>query len=291
MITVYQIFVISRKVSHKFKQILTTKSHNQSLSIMKIILRYFGRFLLFSVFIAQAAVFAHYASYYLENNLYYLIVLLVVPAMMICGHVMYFRTKQLNWQWLVWLVYVIFLLIPMACLLLRSEFTERLDKRNFFGPNVLKIAMCGAPAIALLLLTTAKDSQCYEGSVAQLCGSIALDLFDELELLEMLLNKDEGLHLSTSLQTSIIAFVCVSFFLTALEMGENEFDSHEMKRPGTAFYVFRLSFQLLFVNVPLLVIRLFVWFNYEHDASIFTAKNAIIIVTSLMEIIRITLHS
>lgn len=258
---------------------------------MKLILRYFGRFLLFSVFFAQAAVFAHYASFYLENNLCYLIILLVVPAVVMCGHVMYFRTKQLNWQWLVWLVYVLFLLIPMVCLLLRSEFTDKLDKDNFFGPNVLKITMCGGPAIALLLLTTAKDSQCYEGSVAQLCGSIALDLFDELELLEMLLHSEEAFHLSPGIERSIIAFVCISFFLTALEMGENEFDSHEMKRPGNAFYVFRLSFQLLFVNFPLLLIRLIVWFKYKHDASIFTAKNAIIIVTSLMEIIRVALHA
>ena len=147
--------------------------------------------------------------------------------------------------------------------------------------------MCGAPAIALFLLTTAKDSQRYEGSVAQLCGSIALDSFDELELLEMLLHQDGSPHLSSHVENSIIAFVCISFFVTALEMGENEFDGDEMKLRYDWLYVCRLVLQLLFVNFPLLVIRLVVWVKYKHDASVFIAKNGIIIVTSVMEIIRV----
>ncbi|KAK3732471.1 hypothetical protein QZH41_003774 [Actinostola sp. cb2023] len=77
------------------------------------------------------------------------------------------------------------------------------------------------------------------------------------------------------------------FFVTALEMGENRFDGDEMKPRSDELYVFRLVLQLLFVNIPLLVIRLVVWVNYKRDASIFIAKNGIIIVTSVMEIIRV----
>ncbi|KAK3736414.1 hypothetical protein QZH41_004029 [Actinostola sp. cb2023] len=79
----------------------------------------------------------------------------------------------------------------------------------------------------------------------------------------------------------------ICFFVTALEMGENEFDGDEMKLRYDWLYVLRLVLQLLFVNIPLLVIRLVVWVKYKRDASIFIAKNGIIIVTSVMEIIRV----
>ncbi|XP_020907774.1 uncharacterized protein LOC110245819 [Exaiptasia diaphana] len=253
-------------------------------------LRNFGRFLLLGILVAQAALFSHYASFYLKNNNLYALVLLVIPTICMYAYVLKEKNTQLNWQWLVWLVYVISVLVPMLCLLFRIDFIKKLDKNDFFGPNFLKITICGAPAIAVFLLTTAKDSQQYDGAVAQLCGSIALDSFDELELLEMLLHQEIASHFSSGIEASIIAFVCISFFLTAMEMGENKLDGGQMELRSNRLYLLRLVFQMLLVNIPLLTIRLVVWTKYGHDASIFIAKNAIIIATSLMEVIRVIIE-
>ncbi|KXJ25277.1 uncharacterized protein LOC110245818 [Exaiptasia diaphana] len=264
------------------------------------VVRWIGRFLLFSILVAQAAIFSHYASFYLKNDNLYALVLLILPVIGIYIFLMAENTKQLNWQWLIWLVYVIFVLVPMVILLFRIDFTKKLDKNDFFGPNFLKITICGAPAIAVFLLTTAKDSQKYEGAVAQLCGSIALDSFDELELLEMLLHQEIASHFTSGIEVSIIFFVCISFFLTAYEMAENKFivddvddaDEHgKVELRGQSVYILRLIFQMMFVNIPLLTIRLYVWRKYGHDASIFIAKNAIIIVTSSMEVIRVIIEN
>lgn len=258
----------------------------------KLVLRWFGRLLLLGVLAAQTAIYSHYASLYFNDNYFYLLNILVLPVIICWISIAIGTKKQLNCQWCVWLTYTIFVLAPMVILLFRVAFTAKIDKGSFFGPNFLKITMCGAPAIALLLLTTAKDSQKYEGSVVQLCGSIALDSFDELELLEMLLHPEIASHLSGVIERCIIAFVCISFFLTAMEMAENKFDGRNVKpRSYGLVYFWRLVLQLFLVNTPLLVIRLVVWRKYKHDASIFIAKNAIIIVTSSMEIIRLIIGS
>ena len=85
-----------------------------------------------------------------------------------------------------------------------------------------------------------------------------------------------------------MAFVCISFFLTTLEMAENRFDGNDsMELRSYGCYLIRLVSQIVLVNVPLLVIRLVVRFDYNIDASVFTVKNVIIIVTSILEIIRV----
>ena len=106
----------------------------------------------------------------------------------------------------------------------------------------------------------------------------------------MLLHQDASFHLSfvpCMWKIALLHLFGLSFFVTALEMEENRFDGYEMKLRHDGLYVFRLVLQLLFVNIPLLVIRLVVWVNYKRDASIFIAKNGIIIVTSVPEIIRV----
>jgi len=90
-------------------------------SCVKLVFRWFGRFLLFGVLVAQMAVFSHYASLYFPNKDLYALVLLVVPVLGIWIFLSMEHTKQLNWQWLVWLVYTIFVLAPMVILLFRRS--------------------------------------------------------------------------------------------------------------------------------------------------------------------------
>ncbi|XP_031558893.1 uncharacterized protein LOC116295261 [Actinia tenebrosa] len=252
-----------------------------------------GRFVFFVALITQAVMFAQYPSIYFENSLYNCLILLVLPtllawfAVLTCCH----GNEQLQNMWFVWGVYVLTLLIPMVGIIY-GRLRESLDSNQFFGPNILLMTTCGSPAIALLLLTTAKGTATHEENIelfTQLCGNVVLDLFDYIEILDILLSQNENFHLSSALQVCIVVFVCISLVLSTLEMAEMKCETASyvneiVIRKKT--YLLRLILQMFLVNIALLVIRLIVWFKYKHNASIFIAKNVIIIMMSIIGLVR-----
>jgi hypothetical protein len=119
-----------------------------------------GRFMLFASLITQATMFSRYPSIYCKNELFNLMILLAVPTLIAWG---LFAENCKNDNTLVkrllvvWGLYVSTLLIPMIGLIF-GGLREKLDRNQFFGPNILKMTMCGSPVIALLLITTASTT-------------------------------------------------------------------------------------------------------------------------------------
>lgn len=245
-----------------------------------------------SVFI-QAVLFVQYLSIYLEKPWLNVLMFLALPTIIAALAVICKKSEhEVKWLWLVWWFYVVFLLAPMVALIF-GGLRNKLDTNVFFGPNNLKMILCGSPVIALVLLTTAKDLRENTDLVVKLCGSIALDLFDDIEVLAMLLPQKEPsslVHLPRGLEVSIIVCVCSSLLLSSLEIAETKikYDSEDQlkyKRRKT-LYRCRLILQMLTVNFALLIIRLAIWLKYKHDASIFITKNFILIVIAIINIAR-----
>lgn len=73
--------------------------------------------------------------------------------------------------------------------------------------------------------------------------------------------------------------------LSTLEMAEKKYDRDCGCKNKKKVYFLRLVLQMFMVNIALLVIRLVVWLKYEHNASIFIAKNVIVVVMSIINMI------
>ena len=244
----------------------------------------------FAALITQAAFFAQYPRIYLENGSYNFLILLAVPTLLAWFVVLKYSDEddQLHHLWIVWGVYVVFLLIPMVAIIY-GGLRESLNSKHFFGPNILMVTTCGSPAIALILLTTAQDvaeddDEDSIGLFTQLCGNIVLDLFDDIEILDILLFKMRTSHLRyNSVLSFLFASVCCCPLWTWLK---KKYDDGRVKN-RKRIYALRLFLQMFLSNVPLLIIRLVVWLMYNHNASIFIAKNLIIIVISIINMIRL----
>lgn len=248
-----------------------------------------GRSLYSISVIVQAFLFAQYPSIYCKNKDLNALGLLALPTLIAAIVVIRRKSeREVKWLWLVWLLYVVFLLTPMVGFIF-GELRNKLDTNEFFGPNILRIIICGSPVIALLLFVSAKDARKNGDLVVQLCGGIALDLFDDIEVLEVLLpNKESSLaHLPKGLEISIIVCVCSSLLLSPLEIAENKLIDYGQYKPRKKLYLCRLILQMLLVNFALLIIRMVVWLKYEHDASIFITKNFIVIVIAIINIARL----
>ncbi|XP_031558921.1 uncharacterized protein LOC116295279 [Actinia tenebrosa] len=253
---------------------------------------YIGRFMLVASLVAQAVIFSMYPSIYYKKESFVSLIVLVLPTLIAYGVISYNSDDKptLNRLWIVWGFYVSTFLIPMVGLIF-GGLRENLDKNQFFGPNILKITMCGSALIALLLvstsLTTKSDDQNkekYKDLMIRLCWDIAMDLFDDIEMLEMILPQKESLSIPLALDAIIIMCVFLSFIFSIFETYEQALTVEDPSK--SYIHVCRLGIQMLLVNVVLLVIRLLLWLRYKHDASIFIAKNAMKIWISILEILK-----
>lgn len=244
-----------------------------------------GRFAFFVLVCLQSFSLASYPAKYEHNDGFYGLVLLFIPALVLWLCIMC-RDDNLQWLFAVWLFYVWIGLVPMIGTIFGGEdpIENKLDSQEFFGPNILKMTLCLSPLLLLLLLSTGTDSMSYRQLVWMLSLRIALDLFDGVEMLEVILEENQLSHkVPRQFEKVIIAFVCISFLLSPLQLIEVKLRYGRWKsRKCTS--ALRKTFQILAVNGVFLGLRLVLSFRYGKDASIFISKNGIIILLSLFEI-------
>lgn len=244
---------------------------------------HFGRFAFFVTMILQFVSFASFLAHYENQNAWYGLPLLCLPALILWFYILYDEGK-LRWLFFVWGLYIWLAFVPTVGLTF-GLVEDKLERNEFHGPNLLKKTFCLAPLLLLLLLNTAADSNEYRDLISKLSFQVTLDLFDGVEMLEVILEGNElkdGVPLG--LERTIIALVCVSFLVSPAQLVENKLqDNRQWKihRFGSAL---RITIQVLCVNTTFLALRMALWLEYERDASIFIAKNCILIILGFLEI-------
>ena len=192
-----------------------------------------------------------------------------------------------NQVWLVWGFWFLYILLYVVSVgMIFGEVFDKLESSETYGPNFLKAILCIAPALLVLVLQLV-ISPAYRRSVLSLSVIAALNLFDGIEMLEIVLmqNEREDFDLEEGVEKSIIVFACLSFVVTSLGLARNEFDNvtntvHERDNSSAV----RLGLcEILFTNIPFLVLRIYVWMDCGYEASIFIAKNILSLVIGFVE--------
>ena len=115
------------------------------------------------------------------------------------------KFDEIGWLWFVWLLYSVAFTEMVGAIFGRIVNPHKLQNESFFGPNVLKMTLCIAPAELLLLLNTATDVPAYHKALTELSFTATLDLFDGIEMLNVILENGEGpnaIAVGTSIQLS-----------------------------------------------------------------------------------------
>ena len=245
---------------------------------------YTARLLFFVLIGLQAYSLASYPAEYKHKDSFYGLVVLYIPPVSLWLYIMC-DDKKLQWLFAVWTCYIVGFVIFVGIIFGGDEpIEDNLDKAKFFGPNILKTTLCLAPLILLLLLSTGTDSIVYRDLIWQLSLRMALDLFDGVEMLDVIIEENEFSHgVPKGFEKAMLAFVCISFLLSPLQLVEIKIRSSgrwKIRRWTTGF---RTTLQIVCVNCVFLGLRVYLWRGYEKDASIFIAKNAIVICLGLFE--------
>ncbi|XP_015771399.1 PREDICTED: uncharacterized protein LOC107349727 [Acropora digitifera] len=257
---------------------------------MALVLIYLGRVAFFVLYGLQSYLLTSYPAVY-SNTAFYLLILLFIPALVLWLWILCNcnddEEETLQWSFAVWPAYVWIALIPLIGIIFggNDPIENKLDSQVFFGPNVLKMTLCLSPLLLLLLLSTGTDSMSYRELIWPLSLRIALDLFDTVEMLEVVLEENIVSHnIPRSFENAIITFACISFILSPLHLMQikltspGEWEYHEFTS------ICHKTLQILAVNCVFLCLRLALFLGYGKDASIFIAKNGIVILLSLFEI-------
>ena len=183
---------------------------------------------------------------------------------------------EIPYVFIAWLAYVSITLVPEVAVIFKRYAAELRDAK-IWHQNLLKIALCITPMLFLLLVNSHHDSRPYSERrvyIDKISAGVTLDLLDSIDILEVLFIDDIELNLPVGLENAIIAFACINFFLPTLALMELRAITKGQVNSTASKVLYSISYICL-VNVPLGVIRIILWTNYNQDVSVFIGKNLI----------------
>ena len=240
---------------------------------------------LLSMMTTQSMFLSAYLAKYEGTSNWYFMAFSFGPAVFVWVLLLIFKALYLGCLFRIWGLYIMALVVNIAMVF--GKVGDRIDKTEFLGPNVLKMVLCITPLLLLLLLNTGDldDSDDEEREiVSKLCFPMAVDLFDGIEMIDIVLEEREHeFGIPKAFSTAMIVLACLSILESPWQMVEIKLTEEGPEiRIRTALS--RNIFQIAFVNLLFLVIRAVVFFKFGKDESIFIAKNGIAIVLSILEI-------
>ena len=244
-----------------------------------------GRLAFFCLLTTQSMFLSAYLGKYEGTSNWYFMAFSFGPAVFVWVLLLIFKALYLGCLFRIWGLYIMALVVNIAMVF--GKVGDRIDKTEFLGPTVLEMVLCITPLLLLLLLNTGDldDSDDEEREiVSKLCFPMAVDLFDGIEMIDIVLEEREHeFGIPKAFSTAMIVLACLSILASPWQMEEIKLTEEGPEiRIRTALS--RNIFQIALVNLPFLVIRAVVFFKFGKDESIFIAKNGIAIVLSILEI-------
>ncbi len=251
-----------------------------------------GWILAFALYFVQGCILTilvgkhHESGAFVASIVLYLLVLLpLVVFFRRTWGLWYAKNDEEIWcVWAIWGTYIVAYVVTVAMIF--CKVAEKLTKDDDLGINALKAMLCITPVLLILLLQLAICPS-YRKPVLSLSIFAALNIFDGIEMLEIVLMHNEGhFDLNTPTEKSIIAFACICFLLSPLGLVRNKFERRgkngEVKeREKTSMILGPI--EIIGTNLPFLILRAVVWGVYKYEASVFIAKNIISLVVGLVE--------
>ena len=283
-----------------------------------------GRITFGVILVFQAIFLACYPGKY-ENCKWYSLFTVFLPAFGAWSLLLYLRKATLHLLLLVWSLYILALIVNIGIIF--GLVGDKLGTKKFPSLGLLRGILCLTPALLLLLLHNADDldrSKERKDLVFKLSFQMAIDLFDVIDMIDIVLDDIGRANEAQSLSADVIATLnktlketLPSFTLNTTGISTSELTKSLSIPPvfggvmvGVACFSLMLSIwqwaenkpssnepkiqfrtavarnvlEVIFVNFVFLIIRGVVFLKYDQDDFVFIAKNFIAIIFSILEI-------
>lgn len=237
----------------------------------------FGRLTFLLLMIGQCLLLASFPAKYRNNSTWYAFLVFIVPALGLSWWWITSREEKIRRLFYVWLSYVWFGLVPMVVIVF-ALIAEKMDRNQAFDSNILKISLGITPVLLLLLLNSGADPR-YRKVLTELSFAMTVDLFDGNELLRTVIdvnnaNASGQFGVPRSFVKALLSFACITFLLSPVEMIGKLFLLYRDEKD--CFQCLNGGLQVC-LNLTVLGLRLGIFLGYRWDASMFIAKNIIMI--------------
>ncbi|XP_046387344.1 transmembrane protein 121B-like isoform X2 [Ischnura elegans] len=166
-----------------------------------------------------------------------------------------------------WLFYSIILTAKVG-IILKSEIPDKLNKADFFGPQVLKLTIGLSALIYFLLAEGHSEYSPGPKLVRSTCSHSAVELVDTISFLSILLVKETNI-----LEDFVVALTAVNFLLPTLPLYALSISGFGEKPIPLILLIARDLLHLCLLDIPYLVVRVYFWIAYQQDVSMFLMKN------------------
>nr|XP_014289422.1 transmembrane protein 121B isoform X2 [Halyomorpha halys] len=181
--------------------------------------------------------------------------------------------------YLSWLFYALIFVVKIVLIFENDSFIHGLSIKDHFGPQLLKVALCLSGFLFLLLVeghNWKKRGSPQYSYITSVCAKTGIEIFDAVSMLATFMESKSDL--SPAVKHLIISLSALNFVLPTIKLYQlsfNDFTKNNYSLPVTVIY---MSLHVLFIDVPYLIIRLYLWLAFGENASIFLMKNALSIV-------------
>lgn len=188
-------------------------------------------------------------------------------------------------SYMTWFAYSLLLVIKIS-LIFKSEIINRVNPDSFLGPQLMKVCL-GMTAIVFFLFVeghhdAARDSQRFF-YIANLIKGTSFEIFDSITFLSLLFVSETHMIYSFNFENVIIAFSCINLLLPNFclyKLSLNDYGS--VSTNALLSFTYKIL-HLLFVNVPYMVVRIYLWVLMDSDVSVFLVKNILHIILTLLD--------
>ena len=237
----------------------------------------FGRLVFFALMIMQCSFLATFLAQYEDENAWYAVTLLFVPA-------------ALMWWWInsntanrlavviFWLVYSWLGAVPLISIVFgRLDDKIRSIGEGFWNTSTLKLTLCVTPLLFFLLCRSGIAMKCH---FSEWSFKALINLFDAIELIAVILDENE-IHcshgISRHFKNTLIAFACISLLWSPVDVYEALQPEATTESDSKVFFKV-LSYLIQFFDTIFLGLRLGLCLGYGRNVSIFINKNIISVI-------------
>ncbi|XP_046991966.1 transmembrane protein 121B-like [Schistocerca americana] len=174
-----------------------------------------------------------------------------------------------------WIIYSTFHFSKVA-VIFKSGIPDHLKADDFLGNQALQITIALSGIIFILLAeghnwsTRQSPRYLYVTSVGWKTG---IEILDTVNLLALLLVNETKMILTYTLENSVLIVCSFNFFLPALALYKLSLSDMNHVRLFLPLNVLYNVLHLCLIDIPFLAIRIYIWVNYNKNASIFLMKN------------------
>ena len=287
-VILFEVFDVKSEFIREIPGFAMVESAERTLGRSPHLVRLVGWTILCILHYVQVYLFVFILAIYL-NGLYVFWFIWFVPAFLYVLYAFYDKkvkkmiyadNDESIWNvWITWGLYIVAYVITVVVIF--GKVAHKLTKDNGLEINILIYTLCITPGLLILLLQLAICPS-YQKPVLSLSIFAALNIFDGIEMLKIILMQKEGNYdIDWEIEISIVFFACFCFLFSPFGLIRNKFVANGEVKQRRRMSMLLIPMEIIGINISFLVLRLALW--HKCAAPIFIAKNTLTIVTGGIE--------